>query len=144
MFEAHQYPDVQGNGGGQWRTSILHEIDPVARANDWQDFILWCAEVGRPGYAGEYGCPINYEKWTQDNFQGTKEYDYIVQGAAEFLEQLNMLFDLHDIARTQWLAGPGDSDKYANGMDTEAGLKPNARATVARIGSMAPQFGPVA
>jgi len=144
MFEAHQYPDVQGNGGGSWRTSVVHTIDPVARANDWKDFILWCAEVGRPGYAGEYGCPINYEKWTQDNFQGTKEYDYVVQGGAEFLEQLNMLFDLYRIARTQWLAGPGDSDKYANGMDTEAGLKPNALATVARIGVMAPAFGPIA
>lgn len=119
MFEAHLYPDEGGAGGGQWKAGITHIVDPVARVNDWRDFIAWCAEVGRPAYAGEFGCPAD------------------IPGGTEFLHQLHELFDEHNVLRTQWLSGPGKSDTYANGMDTAAGeLKPNAAATINRIGLM--------
>lgn len=124
MFEAHQYPDENGGGGGQWRKDITHSIDPVARVNDWRDFVAWCEEVGRPALAGEFGCPVEYEGYT-------------VEGAELFLDMLHDFFDEHDVLRTQWLAGPGDSDTYGNGMDRNDGtLKPNAMATVNRLGMM--------
>lgn len=143
MFEAHQYPDENGNGGGSWKKGIVHSIDPAARVADFYDYRDWLLEVGRPGMIGEYGTPVTYEKWTA-NSGGTFEYTYTVQGATEYLQLMGDFSTENAMLCCQWLAGPGDADNYANGMDTEAGLKPNALATVARIGSMAPQFGPVA
>lgn len=144
IYEAHQYPDENGGGGGQWKKGLVHSIDPAARVNDWTDFLDWCAEVGRPALAGEYGAPITAEKWTA-NSGGTFEYSYTVQGAAEYLEQLNAMFDSRRVPRTQWLAGPGDADNYANGMDKSDGtLKPNANALFDRLGSTVEAYGPTA
>lgn len=142
MFEAHQYPDENGGGGGQWKKGILHSIDPQARVNDWTDFLDWCAEVGRPALAGEFGAPLSFEKWTA-NSGGTFEYNYTVEGAAEYLEQIHAMFDSRRVPRTQWLAGPGDADTYANGMDRADGtLKPNADALFSRLGSTVEEYGP--
>ena len=144
IYEAHQYPDENGGGGGQWKKGLVHSIDPAARVNDWTDFLDWCAEVGRPALAGEYGAPITAEKWTA-NSGGTFEYSYTVQGAAEYLEQLNAMFDSRRVPRTQWLAGPGDADNYANGMDKNDGtLKPNANALFDRLGNTVEAYGPTA
>lgn len=119
MFELHQYPDENGGGGGQWKAGITHSVDPVARVNDWVDSLDWCDEEEVVAFAGEFGCPAD------------------IPGGTEFLEQLHELFDERGVLRTQWLSGPGKSDTYANGMDTAAGeLKPNAAATINRIGLM--------
>lgn len=117
MFEAHQYPDAKGGGGGSWND--LSAVDPVARVNDWADFVAWCKEVGRPAFAGEFGGPAE------------------VEGMPEYFENLHQFFDDNDVLRTQWLAGPGDSDNYANGMDRNDGtFKDNAEATLDRLGMM--------
>lgn len=97
-----------------------------------------------PALAGEYGAPITAEKWTA-NSGGTFEYSYTVQGAAEYLEQINAMFDSRRVPRTQWLAGPGDADNYANGMDNNDGtLKPNANALFDRLGNTVEAYGPTA
>lgn len=142
MFEAHQYPDENGNGGGSWKKGIVHSIDPAARVADFYDYRDWLLEVGRPGMIGEYGTPVTYEKWTA-NSGGTFEYDYTVQGSTEYLELMGDFSTENAILCCQWLAGPGDADNYANGMDTESALKANALATVARMGTeSAAGFGP--
>lgn len=143
-YEAHQYPDENGGGGGSWKSQLVHTIDPAARVDDWRDCVAWCQEQGRPLIAGEFGCPVEYEKWTGQNFTGSFEYAYTVQGGAEFLEQINAFFDEHNIMRFQWLAGPGDSNKYANGMDRDDGtLKGNGTATKSRFGRTATKLGPL-
>ena len=142
MFEAHQYPDEKGNGGGSWKKGIVHSIDPAARVADFYNYRDWLLEVGRPGMIGEYGTPVTYEKWTA-NSGGTFEYTYTVQGAAEYLQMMGEFSTENAILCCQWLAGPGDADNYANGMDTESTLKANALATVARMGTeSAAGFGP--
>lgn len=142
MFEAHQYPDEKGNGGGSWKKGIVHSIDPAARVADFYDYRDWLLEVGRPGMIGEYGTPVTYEKWTA-NSGGTFEYDYTVQGATEYLQLMGDFSTENAMLCCQWLAGPGDADNYANGMDTESTLKANALATVARMGTeSAAGFGP--
>lgn len=143
-YEAHQYPDENGGGGGSWKSQLVHTIDPVARVNDWRDCVAWCQEQGRPLIAGEFGCPVEYEKWTGQGFTGTFEYSYTVQGGAEFLEQINEFFDEHNVMRFQWLAGPGDNNKYGNGMDRDDGtLKGNGLATKSRFGLTTTKLGPL-
>ena len=45
----------------------------------------------------------------------------------------------------QWLAGPGDADNYANGMNKKDGtLKPNANALFDRLGNTVEAYGPTA
>jgi endoglucanase len=142
MFEAHQYPDENGNGGGSWKKGIVHAIDPAARVADFHDYRDWLLEVGRPGMIGECGTPVTYEKWTA-NSGGTFEYTYTVQGAAEYLQLIGEFSTENAMLCCQWLAGPGDADNYANGMDTETALKANAQATVARMGTESAEgFGP--
>lgn len=142
MFEAHQYPDENGNGGGSWKKGIVHSIDPAARVADFHDYRDWLLEVGFPGMIGECGTPVTYEKWTA-NSGGTFEYEYTVQGATEYLQLIGEFSTENAMLCCQWLAGPGDADNYANGMDTETALKANALATVARMGTESAEgFGP--
>lgn len=136
LFEAHQYPDTNpatagnvathGAGGGKWDRPqpFGDSVDAEARVQDWADWVQWLQENGLKGFAGEFGGPAD------------------VANMPAYLEQLNAYFDQHGIPRTQWLAGPGDADSYANGMDTETSLKPNATATTSRIGSTVTEYGP--
>lgn len=125
MFEAHQYPDgPEGTDGGKWNTPTT-PIDPVARVNDWRDWILWLQENNLRGVAGEFGGP------------GT------TTGMQEYFTALYDLFEQHRIPCFQWLAGPGDSDAYPNGMDSHIdGLKPNAQQNNLRIGRTCTSYGP--
>lgn len=125
MFEAHQYPDgPTGEDGGKW-TNPTTPIDPVARVNDWRDWILWLQENNLRGVAGEFGGP------------GT------TTGMQEYFTALYDLFEQHRIPCFQWLAGPGDSDAYPNGMDSHIdGLKPNAQQNHLRIGRTCTSYGP--
>lgn len=133
MFEAHQYPDSNGDGGGSWPKNVTHSIDPVARVNDWNAAISWCREQGRPLFAGEFGCPIEYQK--------SDGSTYVVQGAAEYFANLYAHFEEHGVASAQWLAGPGDNDSYANGMDQDNGtLKANSNALMSYIGESVPNY----
>ena len=125
MFEAHQYPDgPTGEAGGKW-ASPATPIDPVARVNDWRDWILCLQENNLRGVAGEFGGP------------GT------TTGMQEYFTALYDLFEQHRIPCFQWLAGPGDSDAYPNGMDSHIdGLKPNAQQNHLRIGRTCTSYGP--
>lgn len=125
MFEAHQYPDgPTGEDGGKWNSPTT-PIDPVARVNDWRDWILWLQENNLRGVAGEFGGP------------GT------TTGMQEYFTALYDLFEQHRIPCFQWLAGPGDSDAYPNGMDSHIdGLKPNAQQSHLRIGRTCTSYGP--
>lgn len=125
MFEAHQYPDgPDGTAGGKW-ASPTTPVDPVARVNDWRDWILWLQENNLRGVAGEFGGP------------GT------TTGMQEYFTALYDLFEQHRIPCFQWLAGPGDSDAYPNGMDSHIdGLKPNAEQNHLRIGRTCTSYGP--
>lgn len=142
MFEAHQYPDLNGGGGGRWKKSVVHVLDPVARANDWDNAINWANTNGVKLVAGEFGAPIEYEKWTADDSTGVFEYNYVVEGAEQYFANLYNKFAANNIASFQWLAGPGDSETYANGMDRNDGsLKPNANELKARIGALVTSYG---
>lgn len=140
MFEAHQYPDRNGDGGGQWQKGIVHTINPTARVADWNNAKNWCKEVGKPLFAGEFGGPIRFEKRTA-NSGGALEYEYDVEGAEEYFDALYQYFTNNGILATQWLAGPGDDDNYGNGMDRNNGtLKGNAGALMSVIGLSATYY----
>jgi endoglucanase len=141
MFEAHQYCDQNGGGGGRWDKSLVHVVDPVARANDWDNAINWANTNGVKLVAGEFGGPVEFEKWTAAS-GGTFEYTYTVQGMEQYFVNLYNKFAANNIPSFQWLAGPGKADSYANGMDRDDGsLKPNAAELSARIGTLVAHYG---
>ena len=124
IFEAHQYMDKQGNGGGTWAS----HSDPVAAdqgTKDWAGFINWCIEKNVRGMCGEVGGPAT---------------------AGQYLTAVRRLCDLmasHRMPVVFWMGGTGQNDSYANGMNTSAGvLKPNAAPLMERIGRTFPSYGP--
>lgn len=124
LYEAHQYADKDGQGGGKWNQAI----DSIAyreRVADWYPFIDWLKANGKRGIAGEFGGP--------DHLPGMRTY----------FTELHKYFDANHILRFQWLAGPGDDDDNPNGMDRNDGtLKPNTRSLMARIGTTTTAYGP--
>ncbi|OLU12863.1 MULTISPECIES: glycoside hydrolase family 5 protein [unclassified Pseudomonas] len=124
LYEAHQYPDKGGQGGGKW-TQANEAIDYRERVADWQPFVDWLKANGKRGIAGEFGGPDH------------------VPGMRDYFTALHKLFDAHHMLRFQWLAGPGDADNAPNGMDRNDGtLKPNTRSLMARIGNTTATYGP--
>lgn len=129
IFEAHQYADKGGGGGGAWERDangnvIETSIDAQARANDWDPFLGWLQKYGLRGLAGEFGGP-----------GGTPSLDLYFKLLWDKLEAAG-------VPGCQWLAGPGDSDGDGNGMDRNDGtLKANARELIARIGRYTSKYG---
>lgn len=129
IFEAHQYADKGGAGGGAWKKDAAGnvmetEIDAAARVADWDPFLNWLNKYRLRGLAGEFGGP-----------GGTPSTD----------EYFRLLWDKLEAAGVpgcQWLAGPGDSDTDGNGMDRNDGtLKPNAAELMRRIGRSVRRYG---
>lgn len=124
LFEAHQYFDNQGNGGGQWKNTA----DPVSADRgvmDWADYFKILEDNNLRGFAGEFGGPHT---------------------AGQLIAALDNLYDEFEkrrIPATQWLSGVGFSDSYPNGMNTQDGtLKPNAGPLIKRIGKTVSSYGP--
>lgn len=130
FVEAHQYPDNKGGGGGQWTrdkvTGVLVEesVDAAARAADWDPFLNWLKQHKKRGIAGEFGGP--------GDLPGMQDYFCLLYDK----------FESAGVPSFQWLAGPGDSDTYPNGMDRNNGaLKPNADEFVKRVGRTVASYG---
>jgi endoglucanase len=124
LFEAHQYMDRGGDGGGQW----LSHTDPVVVDRgiiDWAGWFKWLKDNNLKGLAGEFGGPAT---------------------AGELLNATDKLMDAfiqHRIPFTQWLSGEGFSDNYANGMNKADGtLKPNSAPLMKRLGATCAAYGP--
>lgn len=124
LYEAHQYPDKEGDGGGKW-TQASESVNYRERVADWYPFIDWLKANGKQGIAGEFGGPDH------------------VSGMRKYFTELHKYFDANHVLRFQWLAGPGDSDDSPNGMDRNDGtLKANTRSLMARIGNTTSAYGP--
>ncbi|UCJ18283.1 glycoside hydrolase family 5 protein [Pseudomonas sp. MM211] len=124
LYEAHQYPDKDGVGGGKW-TAASESISYRDRVADWRPYVDWLKANGKRGIAGEFGGPDH------------------VPGMRTYFTELHKYFDANHILRFQWLAGPGDADDAPNGMDRNDGtLKPNTRSLMARIGNTTTAYGP--
>jgi endoglucanase len=125
LYEAHQYMDKQGNGGGQWK-SLTDPVTADQGVKDWSIWINWLKTNKKRGFAGEFGGPATA--------------GYLI----EALDALYDLFDQHNIPSTQWLSGPGFGDNYANGMNKADGtIKENANPLLKRIGKTCNAYGPL-
>ena len=125
LFEAHQYMDNKGDGGGSW----ANVNDPVAATQgtqDWAAYVKWLKDNNRRGYCGEVGGPATAG-------------DYLT-AARKLCDEL---FIPNRIPCTFWMGGTGQNDDYANGMNRKDGsLKPNAAPLMERIGIMYKGYGP--
>lgn len=124
IFEAHQYMDKGGDGGGQWAS----HSDPVSAdqgTKDWAAFFKWCEDNNVRGMCGEVGGPAT---------------------AGQYLEAVRRLrneFIKRRMPIVFWMGGTGQSDGYANGMNTAAGvLKPNAAPLMEVMGTTYADYGP--
>lgn len=124
VFEAHQYMDKKGDGGGRWES----QADPVAAdqgVKDWARFFKWLEDGNRMGYCGEVGGPAT------------------AGDLNEALENLYAEFYKRRIPWTQWRAGAGFEDQYANGMNRRDGsLKDNAKPLMKYLGKTVEAYGP--
>lgn len=125
LYEAHQYTDQGGNGGGRW-ADVNDPVSADQAVNDFAVFVDWLKLNGKKGYVGEFGGPAT-----------AGDQNLAVANLFAFLKA-------NRIPATQWLSGPGFSDSYANGLNKADGtLKPNAAPLMAVIGETTDQYGPL-
>ena len=125
LFEAHQYMDQKGDGGGSWK-SLSDPVVATQGTQDWAAYVKWLKDNNRRGYCGEVGGPATAG-------------DYLT-AARKLCDEL---FIPNRIPCTFWMGGTGQNDDYANGMNRKDGsLKPNAAPLMERIGIMYKGYGP--
>ena len=124
VFEAHQYMDKEGDGGGRWAS----QTDPVAAdqgVKDWDRWFKWLEAGNHMGYCGEVGGPAT------------------AGDLNKALENLYAEFYKRRIPWTQWRAGAGFQDNDANGMNRKDGsLKDNAKPIMKYLGKTVDSYGP--
>lgn len=124
IYEAHQYQDDQGSGGGKW-VNPTQTVDPQQGVKDFTPFIDWLKKHNKRGYVGEFGGPAS------------------APGFIENVENLMNLLNQNRIPYTQWRAGPGFADNYPNGLNLADGtLKPNATPLMKNLGKTVESYGP--
>ena len=116
-FEAHQYADNNGDGGGQW-ANPNETIDPQRGVIDCKPFFDWLEQYNLKGILGEFGYPV-----TAGN---GNEY------ASNLIDEANS----RGVIAVQWSLGPGMTEDDPNSMSVDAtgALKANATPVVERIG----------
>ena len=125
LFEAHQYMDQKGDGGGSWK-NLSDPVVATQGTQDWAAYVKWLKDNNRRGYCGEVGGPATAG-------------DYLT-AARKLCDEL---FIPNRIPCTFWMGGTGQNDDYANGMNRKDGsLKPNAAPLMERIGIMYKGYGP--
>lgn len=132
VYEAHNYLDNKGTGGGNWNTSagVNEIVDPNTGINMVTPFVDWLVANGKKGYLGEHGFPAG-------NLSAKQATDAL----------LDHLIGKR-IPSTQWCFGPGwpDDDQLGMCLDRNLNtvpLKDNCDAIMTRIGVKTEKYGPV-
>ncbi|WP_192883463.1 glycoside hydrolase family 5 protein [Paracidovorax avenae] len=102
VYEAHNYLDSNGQGGGAWKNP-QETVAPDTGEKMVANFLQWLQDNGKRGFLGEHGYPEN-------------------NASAEVAtRRMLQLLQRSNVPSTQWCFGPGWPDGDPLGMSRDTG-----------------------
>lgn len=114
VYEAHNYLDEEGRGGGAWRNPD-ESVAPDTGIEMVAPFLRSLGRAGKRGFLGEHGYPAG--------------------NASAELATTRMLAHLqaNNIPSTQWCFGPGWPDDDVLGMSRDVGMDIQVKSNIAAV-----------